>query len=105
MVEITKISRESGAEESDESIPEELRPLLGKYILPAAGLAVTVLFQDNSLAVEIPGLGTLKVKRKTGGNRWINEDKKEYEFFFEFDDSGAVTAINISHTYILPREE
>jgi len=105
IAEIIKLPRKSGAKESDESVPEECRPLLGEYTFPRVGIEVTILFQDDSLVVEIPGKGSLKVKKTADGKRWASEKEKGPEFFFEFNDSGDVTGMNLFQTEILPRED
>jgi hypothetical protein len=106
MVEVTSLPRKPAVNDDiDEGVPEECRPLLGKYTIPMANAEVTVFFQNDSLTADLPGKGKLKLKKKAGGKRWISEKDKEYEFSFDFDDSGNVTAMNVSHTFSLPRDE
>ena len=105
IAEIIKLPRKSGAKESDESVPEECLPLLGEYTFPRVGIEVTILFQDDSLVVEIPGKGSLKVKKKVDEKQWVSEKENGFEIFFEFNDSGDVTVMNLFQIEILPRED
>lgn len=105
MVEAASLPRKSGTEEMDDSVPEAWRPLLGKYTVPVANVEVAVLVQDDSLTADLPGKGKLKLKKPGYGKRWVSEKEKEYEFAFDIDESGDVTAMIVYHTYVLPRDE
>lgn len=105
LVEITDLPRKSGPEGVAEGVPEESRPFLGKYTIPLANVEITVLFQNDSLAVDIPTQGIQKLNKTAGKRRWTFEKDENAEVFFDFDDSGNVTAMNISNTFVLPRED
>jgi hypothetical protein len=92
---IVSMPRKSGPEKVDDNVPEKFRPYLGKYSFAALQADFTVLYKDGSLAVDDPlEKKTIKLQLPDENRRWVDEFNKN-SIFFDLDDRGNVTSMNI----------
>jgi len=93
--EIIPMPRRSAPEEIDENIPEKFRKYLGKYLFAAVQAEFTVLYRDDSLAINNPMENrVIKLQPPDEKGRWVDEFDKN-AIFFESDDEGNVKSMNI----------
>jgi hypothetical protein len=91
--ELVRMQKKSAPEEIAEDVPEELKPLLGVYLLAQLQADFRVRYQEGFLVVDDP-LNKMTIKLKPHGDRWIDEyDKNTMEF--SRDEEGVVTALII----------
>jgi len=86
-------------------VPVKYHPYIGKYLIPVQNKVVTVKYQNNKLAVDIPGEGTPELKEPDAKGKWYFTDTDAFAVSFTKDDSGAVTAMNFHQTFRIPKGE
>lgn len=72
------------------AIPSNYLPYIGKYTLLQGEKVFTVLFQDNRLAVDIPGQMVLTLNEPDEEGRWYPMITRQVNFTFKTDPSGKV---------------
>ncbi len=94
-----KILQSEPAEEKDipADVPDKYCPWLGTYPLPMQGIELTVLYQDNNLAVNDPNEGIIKFKGPDEEGRWIDQFDKN-QIFFNTDTRGRTVLNLIANT-------
>ncbi len=93
--ELVRMPRKPSQEEVAEDVPEEVRPLLGIYVLPQLQADFKVHYSEGSLAVDDPmAKKTIKLKPHGDDGGFIDEFGKN-TMSFDRDGDGAVTALVI----------
>jgi secernin len=85
------------------NVPDKYLPYIGKYLIPVQNKVVTVKYQNNKLAVDIPDEGTPELKEPDAKGKWYFTDTDAFAVSFTKDDSGTVTAINFFQTFRIPK--
>ena len=94
----------SGAEDD---IPETYKPYIGKYTAnfgPFRNTIFTVMVQNGSLAVDIPGQMIFELNEPNEEGLWIFKFTRLINVSFQQDSSGKVTHMTISQATPLPRK-
>jgi hypothetical protein len=71
------------------SVPEDLRPYLGRYALPMQKEEIIVAYDSGRLAVQIPGLGVRRLDGPDPQGVW-NAVTGSDRFSFTMDQTGRV---------------
>jgi secernin len=86
-----------------ENVPEQYKPYVGKYTIPMANAEMTVLVQENHLALDIPGQMVVELKPPDNQGRWYFAIDNNTAVSFPRDDAGKVTAMRLHQTFELPK--
>lgn len=105
MNQITKIPRKAEQDTSRLSAPEKYRTLLGKYITPMTNREMTILIQNDRLALDVPNESLIFLKEPDEKGRRFFEGDDRTAVFFEFGDAGTVTSMNLYQTFVIPKGE
>ncbi len=92
-------SKQAAEEDIPDDVPEEHRPWLGTYPFPLQGVDLTVLYQDNNLAIHDPNEGIIKFKGPDKDGLWIDQFDKN-QVFFEIDSKGRTVLNVIANTHL-----
>ncbi len=90
-----------------EDIPETYKPYIGKYTAnfgPFRNTMFTVMFQNGSLAVDVPGQMVFELNEPNEEGLWVFKITKLIKVSFQQDGSGKVTHMTINQTTPLPRK-
>ncbi len=106
IAQLIKILQSKPAAEADipEDVPEEYRPWLGTYPVPMQGIELTVLYQDNNLAINDPTEGIVKLKGPDADGLWIDQYDKN-QIFFNTDAKGRIVLNLIANTRLKKIEQ
>lgn len=101
IVQLIKILQAKRAAEEDipDDIPDEYRPWLGTYPVAIQGIELTVLYQENNLAINDPTEGVIKLKGPDEEGLWIDQFDKN-QVFFEKDAKGRSVLNLIANTWL-----
>jgi secernin len=101
----TPMNKKAGALPDLTDVPPQYHSFLGDYAIPGRNEALSVLFEENRLLLNIPGQGrpALNPPDKEGILTFI--DKQDYGISFVRDDSGKVITLNMHQTFVIPRGE
>ena len=103
--EIVSMTRKSDPKEIEEDIPEKYKPYLGSYLFAAVNAEFTVSYDDNTLSIYDPlEKENVKLQPPDENGKWLDEYNKN-TIYFEFDNDGKVTALNIDAANKFEREE
>jgi hypothetical protein len=95
LVQLVPMPRDPGPGEIDDSVPEDIRPLLGKYRLVQVNADFTVFYRDGTLMVNDPTDDSDVGLRPSGKEGlWIDEYGKN-NIEFEMDKEGNATSMVI----------
>lgn len=103
MHQTTEMPRKAEQPES-ENVPEQYKPYVGKYTIPMASAEMTVLVQDDHLALDIPGQMVVKLKPPDNKGRWYFTIDDKTAVSFPRDDTGKITAMRLHQTFELPKK-
>jgi tetratricopeptide (TPR) repeat protein len=96
--EIAQMTKKSSLETIEASVPENMRPYLGKYLFAAINQEFTVFYNDGALVIHDPTKNediTLQSPNEEGG--WLDEFDKNV-IYFDKDAEGNVTALKVDVT-------
>jgi transglutaminase-like putative cysteine protease len=98
--ELVRMQRKSSPEEIAEDVPDELKPLLGVYLLPQLQADFKVIYHEGSLAVDDP-LNKVIVKLKPYDDTgvWIDEYDKNTMHFAREGDEVTTLIIDSASTF------
>jgi len=99
-----RIPKKAAAEDIKDDVPEKLRPYLGQYPIPMEKLEISVLFRKGSLAISIPGQGTVNLEGPDSEGMWTKSLGSD-RFSFIVDDDGRVRAMVLHEVFACPRIE
>ena len=103
--EIVSMTRKSDPKTIEEDIPDKYKPYLGNYLFAAVNAEFTVSYDDNTLNIYDPlEKENVKLQSPDENGRWLDEYNKN-AIYFEFDNDGKVTALNIDAANKFEREE
>jgi len=94
--------KDSGPEISDD-VPAEMRPYLGKYMVPRQNREYVVIFQNNCLAIDIPGQIVMELVPPDDKGRWAFSIDSTTSVSFDRDQNNDVTAMRIHQIFTLPK--
>jgi transglutaminase-like putative cysteine protease len=94
LTQITRVPRNYDSEKEIDSskVPDEYLGYLGCYSVPMQGFDLTVLYQDNNLAVNDPTHGIIKLKDTDQPGRWRDEFDQN-DVSFDINDEGKCEAL------------
>jgi tetratricopeptide (TPR) repeat protein len=93
--EIAQMTKKSSPEAIEASVPENMRPYLGKYLFAAINQEFTVFYNDGALVIHDPTKNediTLQSPNEEGG--WLDEFDKNV-IYFDKDAEGNVTLLKV----------
>jgi len=93
-----------GSGELEESVPEEWRIYLGKYLHEARNNTFEIRYQDGSLAVEIPGGQVLALNPPDEEGVLYPKMTKQLNFSFENDIYGNIAQMNLQQVVPLGKK-
>jgi hypothetical protein len=103
--EIVSMTRKSDPKEIEEDIPEKYKPYLGGYLFAAVNAEFTVSYDDNTLSIYDPlEKETVKLQPPDEYGRWLDEYNKN-TIYFDFDNDGKVTTLNVDASNKFERVE
>jgi hypothetical protein len=85
----TRLPKKADAETISGDVPEEFKPYLGKYPVPAEGIELTVIFKDGNLAVVDSKGEVIQLKGPDEKGLWIYRSSG-YKISFVSGDDGNV---------------
>jgi hypothetical protein len=99
--EIVRMQRTATPEEIDADVPERFHPYLGTYLLAQLNAEFTVIYRDDSLAVEDPlAKRTVGLKPPDAEGRWVDEfDKNTIRFEREEDGVFMTMVVDSASTF------
>jgi hypothetical protein len=99
IAQLIKILQGKPPEEGDipEDVPDKYRPWLGTYPIPMQGIELTVLYQENNLAINDPSKGIIQLKGPDEEGLWIDQFDKN-QVFFTTDAKGRTILNLIANT-------
>jgi tetratricopeptide (TPR) repeat protein len=103
--EIAQMTKKSSPETIEASVPENMRPYLGKYLFAAINQEFTVFYNDGALVIHDPTKNediTLQSPNEEGG--WLDEFNKNV-IYFDKDADGNVTLLKVDIANKFTREE
>jgi transglutaminase-like putative cysteine protease len=86
------------------NVPEEYRPYIGKYPIPMERAHLTVIYKNNTLAMQGPEPGTLYLEGPDEEGIWIDKQGNR-KFSFIKDESGTVRAMVFHEIVHCPKED
>jgi transglutaminase-like putative cysteine protease len=93
--EVITMPRKSDPETVSDYVPEDIRPLLGKYYYAAVNADFRVEFVDGSLGVYNPMEKRTVKLQPPDENGWRLDEFNKNSILFEMDDEGQVKAMKI----------
>jgi len=99
IAQLIKILQSKPLEEGDipEDVPDKYRPWLGTYPIPMQGIELTVLYQENNLAINDTNEGIITLKGPDEEGLWIDQYDKN-QVFFNTDAKGRAILNLIANT-------
>jgi ketosteroid isomerase-like protein len=92
--EIVRMQRTATPEEIDADVPERFHPYLGTYLLAQLNAEFTVIYRDESLAVEDPlAKRTVGLQPPDAEGRWVDEFGKNAISFEREEDGVFMTMV------------
>jgi secernin len=89
---------------SPDAVEERYRPFVGLYVLPIADLSVSLRVSGGKLALDTPDESGIPVEDPDEKGRWrFSEDPATF-LTFDGNASGAVSAVRINQTFVMPRK-
>jgi hypothetical protein len=103
---IVALQKKSELEIIDNDVPEEIKPLLGNYLLPQANAEFKVFYESETLSINDPlSKQVVKLTEQNDNGRWKDEFSKN-EIEFEKNQEGEVTGMIIySNVYMQKQKE
>jgi hypothetical protein len=92
-----RIPKRSNTEEISDSVPESLRPYLGRYPIPMQKQDITVLYRNGGLALRLPGSRVQTLEGPDADGIWSVKSGTD-RFSFVRDDDGTVRAMILHET-------
>jgi transglutaminase-like putative cysteine protease len=99
-----RLSKKQSNEDLPENIPEEYRPYIGEYPIPMEKAHLTVLYRNNTLAMQGPEPGTLFLEGPDEEGMWIDKQGKR-KFSFIKDENDKVRAMVFYEIIHCPKED
>jgi len=87
-----------------DSIPADFRPYLGKYTDLSRNRTFTVVYQDNSLGVDIPGQIVFVLNEPDEQGRWYPKLTRQLCFELPKTTVGLVEKMIVTQTVSIPRK-
>ena len=84
-------------------VPDKYHSFIGKYLIPVQNKVVTIKYQNNKLAIDIPDEGMPELKEPDAKGKWYFTDTDAFAVSFIKDNSGTVTAMNFHQTFRIPK--
>jgi secernin len=101
---ITMPRKAEDPERVSQGAPDEYSPFVGAYTIPPGIAEMTVLVENDHLALNIPQRGTIELRQPDAKGRWFFADDDMTSVSFESDDAGKVNAMKLYQVFILPRK-
>jgi putative CocE/NonD family hydrolase len=98
----TRLPKKADEETISTDVPEEFKPYLGKYPIPAEGIELTVIFKDGNLAVVDAEGEVIKLKGPDEKGLWIYRSSV-YKISFVFGDDGDAKEMIVHQIFEAPR--
>ena len=95
--------KDSTPEISDD-VPLEMRPYLGIYTVPMQNREYNVIFQNNRLALDIPGQIVVELAPPDDQGRWTFSMDSTTSVSFDRNQNNDVTAMRIHQIFTLPKK-
>ncbi len=93
-----------GAEENmDNTIPEKYQDYIGKYIYPERNAVFEILYQDGSLAVDIPNKMVLALNDADENGLFYPQISRQINFKFIKDEQGKVVEMRLQEIIPIPK--
>jgi hypothetical protein len=102
LFEENRMMRKKSAEEITEDAPEDLRPMIGTYILRGPNLEFKVLYENEELTLKEPKGATFALTKDPDTGYWTVGDGSR-RIVFERGDNDAITAIVATHVTKMER--
>ncbi|MBL6950843.1 MAG: hypothetical protein ISR57_09395 [Bacteroidales bacterium] len=87
-----------------DTIPVEVQPYLGKYTDLTRNRVFTVIYQDNSVAVDIPGQMILALNEPDEQGHWYPKLTRQLYFQFPKTTVGQVEKLFVTQAIPIPRK-
>ncbi|HAQ18963.1 MAG TPA: hypothetical protein DCR40_06980 [Prolixibacteraceae bacterium] len=101
---IIPLQKKSESENSDENIPEKIKPILGNYLLTQAQAEFKVFYNDGALFINDPLLNkVVKLPDLNENGMWIDEFNKN-EVEFEIKPDGEVIRMIIYSNILMQKQ-
>ena len=88
-----------------DDIPTEMRPYLGKYTVPMQNREYTVIFQNDRLALDIPGQMVVELEPPDDKGCWTFSVDSTTSVSFDRNQEEAVTAMRIHQIFTLTKKK
>jgi len=98
----TRLPKKADKKTISADVPEEFKPYLGKYPVPAEGIELTVIFKDENLAVVDAKGEVIKLKGPDEKGLWIYRSSG-YKISFVFGDDGDVKEMIVHQILEAPK--
>jgi len=103
--EIAQMTKKSSPEAIEASVPENMRPYLGKYLFAAINQEFTVFYNDGALVIHDPTKNEdIKLQSPNEEGGWLDEFNKNV-IYFDKDADGNVTLLKVDVANKFTREE
>ena len=103
--EIAQMTKKSSPETIEASVPENMRPYLGKYLFAAINQEFTVFYNDGALVIHDPTKNEdIKLQSPNEEGGWLDEFNKNV-IYFDKDAEGNVTLLKVDVANKFIREE
>ena len=96
--------RMAGGNTTADTIPADLQPYLGKYTDLTRNRLFTVVYQDNSIGVDIPGQVILALNEPNDKGHWYPKLTRQLYFRFPKTTVGLVEKLFVTQTISIPRK-
>ncbi len=103
-MEILEYRMIEGTITAGDSIPVEVQPYLGKYTDLSRNRVFTVVYKDNSVAVDIPGQMVLVLKEPDENSYWYPKLTRQLYFQFPKNTVGTVEKLLVTQMVPIPRK-
>lgn len=98
----TRLPKKAETETVSADVPKKFKPYLGKYPVPMEGIELTVIFQDENLAIVDSEGEVVTLMGPDESGLWIYKPG-EYKVSFVFGDKEDVKAMIVHQIYEIPR--
>ncbi len=103
-MEILEYRMAGGSTTAADSVPVEAQPYLGKYTDLSRNRVFTVVYQDNSVAVDIPGQMVLALNEPDEEGHWYPKLTRQLYFQFPKNTVGKVEKLLVTQMVPIPRK-
>ncbi|MBN1199897.1 MAG: tetratricopeptide repeat protein [Bacteroidales bacterium] len=92
-------------EQANQAVPVDYQPYLGKYTDLERNRTFTALYQNNTLAVDIPGQMAMVLNEPGEDGRWYPQITRQLYFLFPKSTVGTIETMIVTQVVPIPKKQ